>query len=1389
MSVRAPALKQPNITNPARSTERPDVLSFIGTVATGAALIIACITLVWGGYLALRWYNQPFLGAFATQTGVFIGTRPLGEGAWPGVQAGISQDDQLRRLDAVNFTSFTTAGVELNDVLATKQIGQTINLRVLRPESRLAGELPANCVKGDDGALCDFGIQLIQIPLLDFLGFFGIGYGVAVILVGFAIWLWIRYRTAGAVRTLIVMCAAGAIFAIGRFEVTSTFQFSVLMKCAAVVIGAMLMQYGLLFPYPFVVVRRYPVIRLLNFVAAFVVLGIAMVLHFQYNPATFDLALLLCMAYGIVGGTYFMYAMFYRQRTSTSSLVREQATVAMVSLIVPMLPIALWLVTNTLERTQILPNVSFSTIYLQPPLILFPLGMIYAVLQRRVDSDRLLSDTLVLSVLGLLLTGGYLAVTGAAVILTSGVIRPNNPVIIAVTLFVIALLFTPMRVRLERFVERTFFRQRQQYGHRLEQFARSLAVSVRTDEIISGLEREITQSLAPQYVFVFLRDMITGDLEPVPQRVGKAQTDIRFKSDAGLARLLETSTESVINLSSADFAFAELGQDRPRLAVLNTPIIVRMRSARRVNGFLALGPQRDNVPYTFEDLRFLEGIATQAAAALERAQVVLEAQQNERELGVLVQASAGLNIAMDFNTLLEFIYTQVNKVIKAPNFYIVLRDENTGELTYVFYQDADERDESKEGMRWQIGRDLFSEVVKTAQPFRTDNFPREMARRSLAPENPAVRAWLGVPLNAGEGRCIGVLALSNTDPNVIYTEEQTKLFWNIADLAAAAIYKQRLLEESSSLARQMQILNETSSELAAYFEDVDALLQNIVQSAVTILDGEAGSLLLVDEDTNELEFSLAYGGAGETLIGERIPIGQGIAGTVAATGQYVITNDVQRDPRWLGEVTLPRKAVTTGFSTTCILAVPLLARNRVLGVLEIINRRDGSGFDANNANLLMTFAGQAAMALENANLFRKTDEALAERLRQLFNMTRIDQELNRTLDFNRVVALTVDNAIRESEADAGLLAMITPDRSAFEIVGSAGYPERVVRTHDVVPIDEGILGYVYRAERLIVTPSKEIDPHELALLPGSEAQIAVPMFTGDSVTGVLLLETTQPEFFSHVTAEHIQSIAEHANTAISNAQLFAQLQRANSQRSQFIGHVAHEFKNPLASIKGYVEFLSSGVVGPLNGQQQNFVTIIQRNAVRLEQLMRDFQDVTAQETGNLKLNMAAVKFHEVVLDAVRTLQRSIDEKNQEVHLDVSEDLPSVWADSQRLVQIMINFVSNANKYTEPDGDIYVTAAATQNVWDINGAPEVIHCAVKDTGIGMSEADLNNLFKAYWRSDNPKAREQAGTGLGMSLTRGLIEAHGGRIWVESQLGEGTTFHFTIPLAGEREKMVE
>jgi signal transduction histidine kinase len=220
--------------------------------------------------------------------------------------------------------------------------------------------------------------------------------------------------------------------------------------------------------------------------------------------------------------------------------------------------------------------------------------------------------------------------------------------------------------------------------------------------------------------------------------------------------------------------------------------------------------------------------------------------------------------------------------------------------------------------------------------------------------------------------------------------------------------------------------------------------------------------------------------------------------------------------------------------------------------------------------------------------------------------------------------------------------------------------------------------------------------------------------------------------------------------------------------------VAHELKNPLTSIRGYSDFLAGGAVGGLSDIQRNFINTIRSNADRMTTLVSDLNDVTKLETGNFRIDPKPAQFSQIVTDTVTPLEKQIGDKRQKLVLDLPPDLPPIHVDEGRIIQVLTNLVSNAHKYSPEEATITISAAPER-------APVPrLHIQVRDTGIGMSDEDIRKLFTPYFRSDNPQAREQPGTGLGLTITRGIVVRHGGEIWVKSELGAGTAFHFTVPL---------
>jgi signal transduction histidine kinase len=219
----------------------------------------------------------------------------------------------------------------------------------------------------------------------------------------------------------------------------------------------------------------------------------------------------------------------------------------------------------------------------------------------------------------------------------------------------------------------------------------------------------------------------------------------------------------------------------------------------------------------------------------------------------------------------------------------------------------------------------------------------------------------------------------------------------------------------------------------------------------------------------------------------------------------------------------------------------------------------------------------------------------------------------------------------------------------------------------------------------------------------------------------------------------------------------------------------------MTSIKGYTDLLLGGAVGSVSEAQANFLYTIRANVNRMDDLVSDLADVSRIEAGRFRLDFEAVSVADVVEDVLHTTRGEIENKNLELEVTVPQDLPRVWGDRTRLIQVLTNLLSNAYKYTPERGSITMKAIQTPNRWDPNGAPEVVHISVADTGIGIQSEEQPQIFQKFFRSEDPRALEVPGTGLGLNITKYLVEMQGGRIWFESELDQGTTFHITIPVS--------
>jgi len=458
----------------------------------------------------------------------------------------------------------------------------------------------------------------------------------------------------------------------------------------------------------------------------------------------------------------------------------------------------------------------------------------------------------------------------------------------------------------------------------------------------------------------------------------------------------------------------------------------------------------------------------------------------------------------------------------------------------------------------------------------------------------------------------------------------------------------------------------------------------------------------------------------------------------------------------------------------------------------VINKKDGLPFNEDDKDLLTAFTGQAAVAIENARLYTLTDQALNARVEELSVMQRIDRELNASLEVNRAMRITLAWALRQSGSEAGLIGVVS--EKGLRLVASEGYTGELAPFQDVsLPMDlPAIQEAIRTGQPRCAQPAPEEEAH--GLLHGVQGQVAVPIRRETKVIGLILLESRHSGSCTDDILAFLSRLSDHAAIAISNAQLYAAIESANTAKSEFVSFVSHELKTPMTSIKGFTDLLAAGVVGPVNENQANFLSTIRSNVDRMATLVSDLADVSRIEAGRLKLDYGAIPVADVVDEVVRSVQKQIDEKQQNLTIDIPPSLPPMWGDRTRLIQILTNLMSNAHKYSPAGGMITLYASLAENHAAAgappgNGlarglstgtGPKVIHISVKDTGFGITPDDQEKIFQKFFRSEDQSIRDTPGTGLGLNITKTLVEMQGGAIWFVSEYRKGTIFNFTVPI---------
>ena len=425
-----------------------------------------------------------------------------------------------------------------------------------------------------------------------------------------------------------------------------------------------------------------------------------------------------------------------------------------------------------------------------------------------------------------------------------------------------------------------------------------------------------------------------------------------------------------------------------------------------------------------------------------------------------------------------------------------------------------------------------------------------------------------------------------------------------------------------------------------------------------------------------------------------------------------------------------------------------------------------------------------------ADLEKKVEirtQELAQSVRELRALGEVSQAVNSTLDLEMVLNTIVTKAAQLAGTEAGAIYVYHEANREFQLRATYGMSDDVIAAikDQHVDISEAVDEMTEGHVSVQIADLRDAPPsrvNETMLNAGYRARLLVPLVAPDGVVGALVVRRRAPGEFPKNTVDLMQTFAAQSVLAIQNARLFSeigdksrQLEVASQHKSQFLANMSHELRTPLNAILGYTELILDNIYGDVPDKARATLDRIQSNGKHLLGLINDVLDLSKIEAGQLTLSLTDYSIKDVVHNVYGAVESLATSKNLALKVELPKDLPQAHGDERRLTQVLLNLVGNAIKFTDT-GEVSIKTSAT------NGTLTV---AVHDTGPGIAEKDQAKIFEEFQQADASTTKQKGGTGLGLAIAKRIIEMHGGRLWVESELGHGSTFSFTVPVHVERQ----
>ena len=596
-----------------------------------------------------------------------------------------------------------------------------------------------------------------------------------------------------------------------------------------------------------------------------------------------------------------------------------------------------------------------------------------------------------------------------------------------------------------------------------------------------------------------------------------------------------------------------------------------------------------------------------------------------------------------------------------------------------------------------------------------------------------VRSLLIIPLVA-QDTVIGALAFATLGQLRHFDDQEISVARLMASQLAAAITSFRMIEEASRREAELATLNDIAAAVTSSL-DPREIYHLVMEKINQFFRVDAGSLLMLDEETGELVFVMTLEEGQEKLVGLRVPAGMGIVGDVARTQQYAIVHDVDRDPRFYRAV-----SDGIGYNVRSILCVPIVVKGRSIGVIELLNKRTGH-FTEEEAIRLTRMAATIGIAIENAHLFQQVS-TVRDRFEAIVNSTNdgiLMADMRGVIVAGNPAAARIFHRSRESLIGCQL----------DELIGEL--MSRALVVEEPTWLNEGALHRVIEIE-LNDGPVRYVRHTTLPVLDTAGMQI-----------GRLAL---------------FEDIAKERELA--------------RLREDYTGMLIHDLRAPLTAIMNGIMMMLRGLGGPVSEQQHELLSIAYQGSQTMLEMVNTLLDISKMEQGRMNLNLEPLSPYALVDEAIERLQASIQQRHINLVQDLAIGLPPIEADRDKIVRVLQNLIDNAVKFSPDGGMVTIGGRYLALASDVAGgvhtdnlplalpdmaAGEWLIFWVRDEGPGIPPQYHARIFEKFGQVQQQKSR---GTGLGLTFCKLAVEAHRGKIWLQSREGLGSTFAFALPV---------